>query len=99
MMKRLGFATVAASALTAAFLGLAVPALATPSGPGNAQDTISDLRAHGYTVIVNHIGDAPLEQVQRCRNTSGADVQPGGHSKGRETTCASRCPTRRSTST
>ncbi|HEX9833733.1 MAG TPA: hypothetical protein VGA66_11750 [Mycobacterium sp.] len=62
-MKRLGFATVAASALTAAFLGLAAPALAAPSGPGNAQDTISDLQAHGYTVIVNRIGNAPLEQA------------------------------------
>lgn len=62
-MKRLGCSAVAASALTAAFLGLAVPALATPSGPGNAQETISDLQAHGYTVIVNRIGDAPLEEA------------------------------------
>lgn len=63
MMKRIGHATVAASALTAAFLGLAVPALATPSGPGNAQDTISDLQAHGYTVIVNRFDDTPLERA------------------------------------
>ncbi len=63
MMKRLGFATVAASALAAAFFGLAVPASATPAGPGNAQDTISDLQAHGYTVIVNRIGDAPLDEA------------------------------------
>jgi hypothetical protein len=63
MMKRIGHATVAASALTAAFLGLAVPALAIPSGPGNAQDTIRDLQAHGYTVIVNRIGDTPLERA------------------------------------
>ncbi|BBW99746.1 hypothetical protein BST36_25140 [Mycolicibacterium moriokaense] len=62
-MKKFGFATVAASALTAAFLGLAAPALAAPSGPGNAQDTISDLQAHGYTVIVNHIGNTPLDQA------------------------------------
>jgi hypothetical protein len=62
-MKEFGFATVATSGLTAAFLGLAAPALAAPSGPGNAQDTISDLQAHGYTVIVNHIGNAPLEEA------------------------------------
>jgi hypothetical protein len=63
MTKRLGFTAVVASALTAAFLGLATPASATPAGPGNAQDTISDLQAHGYTVIVNRIGDAPLEEA------------------------------------
>lgn len=62
-MKKFGFATVAASALTATFLGLAAPALAAPSGPGDAQDTISDLQAHGYTVIVNRIGNVPLEQA------------------------------------
>lgn len=62
-MKKFGFATVAASALTAAFLGLAAPALAAPSGPGNAQDTISDLQAQGYTVIVNRIGNAPLDKA------------------------------------
>ncbi len=70
-MKNFGFATVAASALTAAFLGLAAPALAAPSGPGNAQDTISDLQAHGYTVIVNRIGSAPLEEA------SVVAVRPG----------------------
>lgn len=70
-MKKFGFATVAASALTVAFLGLAAPALAAPSGPGNAQDTISDLQAHGYTVIVNRIGNAPLEQA------SVVAVRPG----------------------
>jgi hypothetical protein len=62
-MKKFGFATVAASALAAALLGLAAPALAAPSGPGNAQDTISDLQAHGYTVIVNRIDDTPLERA------------------------------------
>ena len=62
-MKKFGFATVAATALSAAFLGLAAPAQAAPSGPGSAQDTISDLQSHGYTVIVNRIGNAPLEQA------------------------------------
>ncbi len=70
-MKKFGFATVAASALTAALLGSAAPALAAPSGPGNAQDTISDLQAHGYTVIVNRIGNAPLEKA------SVVAVRPG----------------------
>jgi hypothetical protein len=78
MMKRFGFATVAASALTAAFLGLAAPALATPSGPANAQDTISDLQAHGYTVIVNRIGEAPLEQASVVAIRPEQTYRPAG---------------------
>jgi hypothetical protein len=70
-MKKFGFATVAASALTAAFLGLAAPALAAPTGPGNAQDTISKLEAQGYQVVVNRLGSAPLEQA------SVVAVRPG----------------------
>jgi hypothetical protein len=62
-MKKLGFATVVASGLAAAVLGLAGPAAAAPSGPGNAEQTISDLQADGYNVIVNRIGSAPLDQA------------------------------------
>ena len=60
-MKKFGFATVLASGLIAAFLGFAGPADAAPSGPGNAQQTISELQAQGYNVIVNRIGGTPLE--------------------------------------
>lgn len=70
-MKKFGFATAAASALTVAFLGLAAPALAAPTGPGNAQDTISKLEAQGYQVVVNRLGNAPLEQA------SVVAVRPG----------------------
>ena len=59
-MKKFGFATVAASALTAGFLGLAAPAMAAPTGAGNAQDTISSLQDQGYKVIVNRLSNAPL---------------------------------------
>lgn len=62
-MKKFGIATVAASAMAAAVIGLAAPAQAAPTGPGNAQQTISDLQAQGYTVIVNRIGNAPLDQA------------------------------------
>lgn len=62
-MKKFGFATIVAGGLTAAVLGLAVPAVAAPSGPGNAQDTISSLQAQGYKVIVNRVGTAPLDQA------------------------------------
>jgi hypothetical protein len=70
-MKKFGFATVAASALAAAVVGLAAPAMAAPSGPGNAQQTITKLESQGYQVIVNRIGSAPLDQA------SVVAVRPG----------------------
>lgn len=79
-MKKFGFATVAASALTAAFLGLAAPALAAPTGPGNAQDTISSLEAQGYKVVVNRIGNAPLEQASVVSVRSGQTYSRTDHS-------------------
>ncbi len=63
-MKKIGLATiVVAGGLTAATLGLAAPVVAAPTGPGNAQETISDLKADGYNVIVNRVGGTPLEQA------------------------------------
>ncbi|MCW2685587.1 MAG: hypothetical protein JWR37_477 [Mycobacterium sp.] len=61
-MKKFGFAAIVASGLAAAVLGLAAPADAAPSGPGNAQDTISSLQAQGYNVVVNKLGTAPLDR-------------------------------------
>jgi hypothetical protein len=62
-MKKIGLATVAASGLAAAILGLAAPAGAAPTGPDNAQNTINELQADGYNVIVNRVGTTPLEQA------------------------------------
>jgi hypothetical protein len=62
-MKKFGFATVLAGGMTAAVLGMAAPAGAAPTGPGNAQDTINQLKADGYNVIVNRVGAAPLDQA------------------------------------
>lgn len=74
-MKKFGIvttaATVAAGALTAAVIGLATPAQAAPAGPGNAQDTISQLESEGYNVIVNRIGNAPLDQANVLAVRSG----------------------------
>ncbi|MDT5097938.1 MAG: hypothetical protein QOC76_1675 [Mycobacterium sp.] len=70
-MKKIGLATIVAGGLAAATLGLAAPALAAPSGPGNAQETINDLKADGYNVIVNRVGGTPLEQA------SVVAVRPG----------------------
>jgi len=60
-MKKFALAATVASGLAAAVIGLAAPALAAPTGPGDAQQTIDVLRAQGYTVIVNRIGTSPLE--------------------------------------
>jgi hypothetical protein len=70
-MKKFGFATIVVSGLAAAVLGFAAPAVAAPSGPGSAQDTISQLESQGYKVIVNHVGSTPLDQA------SVVAVRPG----------------------
>ena len=62
-MKKFGFATVFAGGLTAAVLGMAASAGAAPTGPGNAQETINQLHADGYNVIVNRVGTTPLDQA------------------------------------
>jgi hypothetical protein len=71
-MQKFGFArhattaTVGAaivSGLAAAIIGLAASADAAPTGPDNAQETISALQAQGFVVIVNRIGNAPLDQA------------------------------------
>jgi hypothetical protein len=63
-MNKFGFAATVASGLAAAVIGLAGPASAAPTGTDNAQQTIGELRSQGYTVIVNRIGNAPLDQAE-----------------------------------
>ncbi|MGV0746443.1 hypothetical protein [Mycolicibacterium sp. XJ870] len=62
-MKKVGFAAVLAGGAVAAVIGLAAPAQAAPTGPGSAQDTITELQSQGYTVIVNRTGSAPLDEA------------------------------------
>jgi hypothetical protein len=62
-MHKFGTATLISGALAAAVIGLAAPAAAAPSGPGNAQQTISQLQSEGYNVIVNRVGTTPLDQA------------------------------------
>jgi hypothetical protein len=62
-MNKFGFATLLAGVMSAAIIGLAAPADAAPTGPGNAQDTIDQLQADGYKVIVNRVGTTPLDQA------------------------------------
>ena len=63
-MKKFGFAATVVSGLAAAIIGLAAPAAAAPTGPDNAQQTIGQLRAQGYTVVVNRLGNSPLDQAE-----------------------------------
>ena len=62
-MQNIRLATIVAAGLTAATLGLTAPAVAAPTGPGNAQETINELKSDGYNVIVNRVGGTPLEQA------------------------------------
>jgi hypothetical protein len=62
-MKKFAFASTLVGAATAAVIGFAGPAQAAPTGPGNAQQTISGLQAQGYIVVVNRTGSAPLDQA------------------------------------
>ena len=56
------FATVAisATALASAALVMAGVANAAPAGPTPVDQTVSQLQADGYQVIVNKVGTAPL---------------------------------------
>ena len=62
-MNKFGFATAIVSGLAAAIIALAAPVGAAPTGPGNAQRTISELQSQGFNVIVNRIGSTPLDQA------------------------------------
>jgi hypothetical protein len=70
-MNKFGFAGAIVAGLVTAIIGLAAPASAAPAGPGSAQQTINELQAQGYTVIVNRLGTAPLDQA------SVVAVRPG----------------------
>jgi hypothetical protein len=60
----------ASASLLAVNLALAAPALAAPT-VGTAQDTVNELQANGFKVILNKVGGAPLD---RCTVSA---VRPG----------------------
>lgn len=70
-MKRFPITTLTLSVLSAAGLTLAATAVAAPTGPSGVDQTVNQLKADGYTVIVNKVGAASLH---RC---SVAAVRPG----------------------
>ena len=61
-MKNLLLTSITAGALASAALGLAGSAAAAPAGPSPVDDTVSQLRAQGFQVIVNRVGTAPADQ-------------------------------------
>ncbi|HTM84584.1 MAG TPA: hypothetical protein VL179_06720 [Mycobacterium sp.] len=63
-MTKIKFAAIVAGVAAAASIGLAAPIQAAPEGADNAQQTIAELQAEGYTVIVNRTGSAPLDQAK-----------------------------------
>lgn len=76
-MQSHGFATRTASAVTAGLaagaLWLAAPAAAAPDVTGNAQQTIDDLRAQGYRVIVSRLSARPLTEANVVGVRHGQD--------------------------
>ena len=62
---------IAAGAIAVAAVGLAGAANAAPSGPTTAAQTVSNLQARGFHVILNKVGTAPLE------NCVVSAVRPG----------------------
>ena len=70
-MKKILFTSLAAGALASAALGLAGTASAAPSGPSPVDDTISQLQAQGFNVLVSRVDSAA---VDRCTLNA---VRPG----------------------
>ena len=74
-MKKLSITTAAAAGLSAAVLGLAAPALAAPTGTGDAQATISQLEADGNRVIVQKQSDVALADANVVSVNRGAPIR------------------------
>lgn len=55
-MRLFTISSVAAGSIAAAALGLAGTANAAPSGPSTVEQTVGQLRAEGFNVILNKVG-------------------------------------------
>ncbi|MGB7356983.1 MAG: hypothetical protein WA944_02745, partial [Mycobacterium sp.] len=77
-MKNLTAATAVtaiAAGFTAAFIGLAGPAAAAPSGSGSAADTIASLEADGNRVVVNRQGSTALDNAEVVSVRQGQPIR------------------------
>jgi hypothetical protein len=85
-MKNLGLAALAAGGLVGMTLGLAPPALAAPVEVQSVEETVGELEAEGYTVILNKVGSAGLSECTVTAVRPGATYMrtdsgiPGAHS-------------------
>ena len=70
-MRKLPLTTITAGVLTATALALACEVHAAPSGPSAIEQTVRQLQAQGFTVIVNKVGTEPMDQC------TVASVRPG----------------------
>ena len=61
-MRNFLFTSFAAGALASAALALAGTASAAPSGPSPIDDTISQLQAQGFNVLVRRVDSAAVNQ-------------------------------------
>src|SRR6478672_8593817 len=61
-MKKILVTSLAAGALASAAFGLAGTASAAPSGPSSVDDTVSQLRAQGFNVLVSRVDSAAVDQ-------------------------------------
>jgi hypothetical protein len=86
MRKSWGLAITVAA--TAAVLAPAGTAAAQPVRPGNAYETIGELEAAGYDVVIDRVGSAPINQciVTSVRNpqTVTQTIPVGGRGKGED---------------
>jgi hypothetical protein len=73
-VKEFSIVATAAAGLAAVTIGLATPADAAPTGSGSAQDTINELQANGYKVILNKLSDAPLAQAKVVSVRPGREI-------------------------
>ena len=70
-MKKLFPTIVIASGLWAGALTFAATVTAAPSGPSGPEQAMDQLKADGYTVIVNRVGAGPADECTL------AAVRPG----------------------
>lgn len=70
-MKRYVLTILAASIVSTVAVGLASTASAMTMDASSVQDTVTSLKARGYTVVVNKVGNAPMDTC------SVSAVRPG----------------------
>lgn len=76
-MQKNGFAvktvTAISAGLIAGIIGSAAPAAAAPAPTGDAQQTIDQLRAQGYRVIVSRLSSRSLDEARVIGIRQGQD--------------------------